>query len=174
MAEERIGGDRPFSGRLVSVRVDKVRMPNGRETVREVVEHPGAVGILPVMEDGRLILVRQYRYAVGRALLETPAGTREPGESAEECARRELEEEVGMRAGRLELMTQFYVSPGWCTEELFIYRASELEESAGNLEDDEDLEVVLVTPQEIPQLIAERRIADAKTITALSLHLMSL
>ncbi len=160
-----------FAGRLLRVRVDTVRTADGRETVREVVEHPGAVAILPVTAAGELILVRQFRYAVGRDLLEAPAGTLEEGETPEACAYRELEEEVGVRAGRLELLTRFFVSPGWCNEELVVYRARDLESSTARPEDDESLEVVLVRPEEIPQLIADGQIADAKTLTAVTMHL---
>lgn len=173
MQEERIASETVFDGRLLSVRVDTVKTPDGRETTREVVAHPGAVGILPIMADGRIILVRQFRYAVGRELLETPAGTREPEETAEECALRELEEEVGMRAGRLELMARFFVSPGWCNEELVIFRAGDLRPSTANLDDDEELEVVIVSPEEIPWLIADGQIADAKTLTSLTMYLAS-
>ena len=170
MAEQLIDSSRPFEGRLINVRVDRVRLPSGREAVREVVEHPGAVAILPVLADGRLVLVRQFRYAVGRDLLEVPAGTREPDESAEECARREVEEEVGLRAGRLELLANFYISPGWCNEEMVIFRAWDLEETGASPEDDESIEAVAVRPNEVPGLISSGQIADAKTITAVLLH----
>jgi ADP-ribose pyrophosphatase len=92
-------------------------LPSGREATREVIEHPGAVAILPVTEEGKLILVRQFRYAVGKSLLEVPAGTREPGEPDEETARREWHEEVGLEAESIELLARFFISPGWCTEE---------------------------------------------------------
>jgi ADP-ribose pyrophosphatase len=174
LTEEWIASETVFDGRLLTVRVDTVKTPGGRETSREVVAHPGAVGILPLTEDNRVILVRQFRYAVGRELLEIPAGTREPEETAEACAHRELEEEVGMRAGQLGLMATFFVSPGWCNEELVIFRAWDLEPSKANLEDDEDLEVVVVGPEEIPQLIAGGQIADAKTLTSLTMYLATL
>lgn len=168
--EERLGGERPYEGRIVSVRVDRVRLASGRESTREVVEHPGAVAILPVQDDGRLLLVRQYRYAVGRELLEVPAGTMEPDESPEACARREIEEEVGKRAGRLELLTRFFISPGWCNEEIVIYRARNLQDAERNPDDDEVIDVVAVSLGEIDTLIASGQVADAKTITALLLH----
>lgn len=171
--EELIERSRPFEGKLIGVRVDRVRLPSGRETVREVVEHPGAVAILPILPDGRMLLVRQFRYAVGRALLEVPAGTREPDESAEECARREVQEEVGMRAGRLEHLATFFISPGWCNEQMVIYRAWDLEESQVALEEDEDIQVEVVGPDELPRLMQEGQIADAKTITAVLLHLQN-
>jgi ADP-ribose pyrophosphatase len=169
--EERIDSHRPFEGRLLSVRVDRVRLPSGRESVREVVEHPGAVGILPVLEDGRLLLIRQYRYAVDRELLEIPAGTMEPGESAEECALREVEEETGTRAGRIQHLATYFVSPGWCNEQMVIYRAWDLQDSTVSPEDDEVIDVVPVSPDDISGLIQSGQIADAKTITALMMHL---
>jgi ADP-ribose pyrophosphatase len=170
MTEQRISGDTVFAGKLLRVRVDRVRLASGGESVREVVEHPGAVAVLPVLDDGRLVLVRQFRYAVGRALLEVPAGTREPNEGPEACARRELREETGYDAGRVEELTRFFVSPGWCTEQLIVYRAVGLRQASAALEADEDLEVVVITPEEIPALIASGDIADAKTITALLAH----
>ena len=169
--EQRVDGRYAYRGRIISVRVDQVKLASGRETVREVVEHPGAVAIVPVEDNGNILLVRQYRYAVGRELLEIPAGTREPDESAEACALREIEEEVGMQARRLELLSHFYISPGWCNEEIVIYRAWDLQASRVDPDDDEVIDIVSVAPGDVPRLIAEREIADAKTITALLLHL---
>ncbi len=171
MPEERISSERVFNGRLVKVRVDAVRLPSGREATREVVEHPGAVAILPVTEAGKLILVRQFRYAVGKNLLEVPAGTREPGEPDEETARRELHEEVGLAAKTIELLARFFISPGWCNEELVAYRATGLREIGAQPEQDEDLEIVEVDPADVPALIASGEIGDAKTITAILAHL---
>lgn len=171
MAETRLSSERPFEGHLVNVRVDQVKLPSGRESVREVVEHPGAIGILPVTEQDTILLVRQYRYAVDRTLLEIPAGTREEGERAEETAIRELREEIGMNADQIELLTRFFVSPGWCTEELTIYRATGLNSAELDPEDDEDIETVEIGPDEIPGRMRDGQIADAKTITALLAHL---
>ncbi len=171
MTEQKIDGTRPYDGRIISIRVDRVRLENGRESTREVVEHPGAVAILPVLEDGSMLLVRQFRYAVGRELLEAPAGTREPGEPAEETALRELEEETGKRAGRIELLTRFYISPGWCNEQIVIYRAHDLVASETRFDDDEVIDIVQVRPEEVPALVASGEIADAKTIVALMHHL---
>ncbi|MDQ3549263.1 MAG: NUDIX hydrolase [Chloroflexota bacterium] len=171
MPEHRISSERVFNGKLVKVRVDSVRMPSGREATREVVEHPGAVAILPVTEAGKLILVRQFRYAVGRSLLEVPAGTREPGEADEATARRELHEEVGLEAGTIDLLARFYISPGWCNEELVAFRAADLREIGAQPEQDEDLDIVEIDPADIPALITSGEIADAKTITAVLAHL---
>ena len=171
MPEQRISSERVFDGKLVKVRVDAVRLPSGREATREVVEHPGAVAILPVTEAGKLILVRQFRYAVSRSLLEVPAGTREPGEADEVTARRELHEEVGLEAGTIELLARFFISPGWCNEELVAFRATGLREIGAQPEQDEELDIVEVDPADVPALIASGEIADAKTITAVLAHL---
>lgn len=169
--EKRISSETVFDGRLVRVRVDRVELPSGRLGTREVVEHPGAVAILPVLEDGRLVLVRQYRYAVDRVLLEVPAGTREPGEDPRETAIRELREEVGLVAASVEPLVRFLISPGWCNEELIAYRATGLRDVGAAPEMDEDLEIVRVTPEEVPGLLAAGEIGDAKTITAIFAHL---
>lgn len=168
--ETRISGEYAFRGRIISLRVDRVRLPDGGEATREVVEHPGAVAILPVLEDGRVVLVRQFRYAVGRELLEVPAGTREPDEGPRECAIRELREETGYEADDISELARFYVSPGWCNEELIVYRARGLRAGDAGLESDENLAVVIVQPDDIPALIAAGQIADAKTLTAILAH----
>jgi ADP-ribose pyrophosphatase len=171
MTEQSVSSEQVFDGKLVKVRVDTVRLPSGRETTREVVEHPGAVAILPVFDDGTIVLVRQFRYAVGRTILEAPAGTREPGEPDEETARRELREEVGLDATTIEPLARFFISPGWCDEELVVFRATGLREIGAQPEADEDLEIVRVSPHDIPALIASGDLADAKTITAVLAHL---
>jgi 8-oxo-dGTP pyrophosphatase MutT (NUDIX family) len=169
--EEQLSSKVAFDGKLVRVRVDQVRTASGRTATREVVEHPGAVAILPVLEDGSLVLVRQFRYAVGREMLEVPAGTREPGEEHRQTAIRELHEEVGYEAERVELLLRYFISPGWCNEELIVYRASGLRDIGAKPEQDENLHVVTVAPSEVMGLIASREIADAKTITAILAHL---
>ena len=171
MAEKRISSETVFDGRLVRVRVDRVELPSGRIGTREVVEHPGAVAILPVMNDGRLVLVRQFRHAVGRELLEAPAGTREPGEDPRDTAIRELREEVGLEADSVEPLVRFLISPGWCNEELIAYRATGLRDVGAEPELDEEIEIVRVTPDEVPGLIASGEIGDAKTITSIFAHL---
>ena len=171
MFETCLSSAQIFTGKLLRVRVDQVRLSNGRESAREVVEHPGAVAILPVEGDGTLVLVRQFRYAVGKTLLEVPAGTREPNEPAEQCAVRELREETGLAARQMELLTRFYVSPGWCTEELLVYRARDLREVGAEPEGDEILSIERIRPEQVPALIASGDIADAKTLTAILAHL---
>ncbi|HUG15829.1 MAG TPA: NUDIX hydrolase [Thermomicrobiales bacterium] len=169
--EERFSSEVAFDGKLVRVRVDQVRTPSGRLATREVVEHPGAVAILPVHDDGRIVLVRQFRYAVGRELLEVPAGTREPKEAHLQTAIRELHEEVGYAADSVELLLRYFISPGWCNEELIVYRATGLRDIGARPEQDENLSIVPISPDAAPALIAAREIADAKTITAILAHL---
>jgi len=168
--EQPVSSRVAFQGRLIRVRVDQVRTPDGQEHTREVAEHPGAVAILPVLPSGQLVLVRQYRHAVGRTLLEVPAGTREPGESPLATAQRELFEETGYQAARFEELARFYVSPGWANEELIVYRAVGLRAGAARPADDERIDVVIVDPEALPRLVRQREIADAKTLVALGVH----
>ncbi|MCM8748873.1 NUDIX hydrolase [Thermomicrobiaceae bacterium CFH 74404] len=174
--EELISSETRFAGRLLRLRVDTVRLPGGQVSRREVVEHPGAVAVLPVLPSGELVLVRQYRHAVGRALLEVPAGTRQPAESPEACARRELLEETGFEAGTLRELARFYVSPGWANEELIVYLATGLVARQPQPADDERIAVEHVAPERVPELVLKRDIADAKTLVAvlgyLGLHLV--
>ena len=165
--EEQIQSNVVFDGKLLKMRVDTVRLPNGSERKREVVEHPGAVAILPVLPDGQLILVRQYRYAVGHEMLEIPAGTREADEGPEACAHRELREETGYVATELKEMVRFFVSPGWATEELVIYVATDVVPGPSEPADDEFLEIVRVRPEDVVHLIRNGDIADSKSIIAL-------
>ncbi len=168
MAEETVvERHRPFDGRLIKVRVDTVRMGDGSEHVREVVEHPGAVAIVPVLPNGDLVLVRQYRHAVGRQMLELPAGTRELGEPPRQTAFRELREETGYRATDMRELVRFFVSPGWADEELIVYLATEISPGQDAPEADEDLSVVTVHPSEVTARIQSGEIADSKTIVGL-------
>jgi 8-oxo-dGTP pyrophosphatase MutT (NUDIX family) len=167
VVEETINSQVVYDGKLVNLRVDTVRLPDGSERQREVVEHPGAVGILPVLPDEQLVLVRQYRHAVGRMLLEIPAGTREPGEGPEACAIRELREETGCVTPELKELVRFFVSPGWATEELIVYLATDVTGGPAAPEADEMLEVVQVRPDTVVHLIRSGEIADSKTIIAL-------
>jgi ADP-ribose pyrophosphatase len=136
---------------------------------RDVVRHPGSGTVVPVYEDGTVGLVRQYRHPAVKYLLEIPAGSRDPFESPEDCARRELEEELGVVAGRLELLCEFFVSPGFCGEKMWLYLATELRETARHPEDDEDLELVRLPLARALDMIAAGEIEDAKTIIGLQL-----
>ena len=151
-------------GRHFSFLRDEVELPNGYRTFRDVVRHPGAVAIVPVLPDGRVVMVRQYRYAAGKELLEIPAGTLEPGEPVLDCARRELLEETGYEAGKLKPLLSCYMAPGYSSEVIHFFVASDLREAVGEAEPDEEIAVERLEPEEVVRMIAENVIEDAKTI----------
>lgn len=167
--EDMISSEVVFAGRVLTVRHDTVRLPDGREASREVVAHPGAVAVVPVTETGEVVLVRQFRYPVGKALLEVPAGKLDKGERPEDCARRELEEETGLRAGRLEHLASFYTAPGFTDEIMHLYVARELTPTAQNTDSDEFLEIERYTPAAAKAMVGTGEIVDAKTIVGLLL-----
>jgi ADP-ribose pyrophosphatase len=157
-----------FSGRVFEVTIDTVR--EGDKTyVREVVHHSGSAVILPAFDDGTIALVRQYRHPALRYLLELPAGTLDNNERPEEGAARELEEELGLVAGRMEKLSEFFVSPGFCEEKMWLYLATDLTETAQRLEEDELIEVVRLPIERALQMITDDEIEDAKTIIGLVL-----
>ena len=160
---------RAFDGKRVRVRVDDVRLPSGRETVREVVEHPGAVAIVPITADGRVLLIRQHHHAIGRTLLGIPAGTLEPAEPPAETARRELIEETGYAAGRLTELVSYFPSPGYTNERLTIFRADDCRPVGGGPSPDELIAVVPVPLPDIPALLAPGpdQIQESKTLVGL-------
>jgi ADP-ribose pyrophosphatase len=163
-----LGSTEVFAGRVFAVTVDTIR--EGDKTYqREVVHHPGSAVIIPVFEDGTIALVRQYRHPAVRYLLEAPAGTLERGEVPEEGAARELEEELGYVAGRLEKLSEFFVSPGFCEEKMWVYLATDLVETRQQLEDDEILEVVRIPLSQVLSMITTGEIEDAKTIIGVML-----
>ena len=149
------------------MRVDQVLLDDGRSTTREIVEHRGAVAIVPLLEDGRVILVRQYRYAVAEDLLEIPAGTLESGELPEHCARRELEEETGYRSGEISKILECYVAPGYSTEKIHFYVAKGLVRTHMKAEEDERIKVEALRFSQALEKILAGEIRDAKTICGL-------
>ena len=165
---EVVSSEDVFAGRIFTVSLDRVR-EGGREHVREVVRHPGSSAVVAVDAEGSVALVRQYRHPAVKYLLEIPAGSRDAFEPPEVCARRELEEELGCVAGRLELLTEFFVSPGFCAEKMWVYLATNLTETEQSLEDDEDLEIVRIDFARALAMIASGEIEDAKTIIGLLL-----
>ncbi|PYI55026.1 NUDIX hydrolase [Paenibacillus flagellatus] len=154
-----------FQGKVISLQVDTVRLPNGETATREVVKHPGAVGVLAIRDD-RMIVVEQYRKALGRSQVEIPAGKLEPGEDTAEAAKRELEEETGYRCEGVKLVCSFYTSPGFADEILHLYVAEGLTEGSANPDEDEFLDCEAITLETAKRYIAEGRIRDAKTIAA--------
>lgn len=152
-----------YHGIIVDVRTDTVRLPDGRESTREVVSHPGGVAILPLTDDGNAILVRQYRYAMGQEVLEAPAGKLEPGENHRCSALRELEEEVGVVPERLEYLGKLFVSPGISTETIHLYLATGLKEGRRHPDEDEFLSIETIPFADLLELVLSGQIPDAKT-----------
>jgi len=155
-----------YPGRAFTVRRDTLRMPNGREIKRDIVEHIGSVVIVPVDDEGNLLFVRQYRHAAGLDLLELPAGTLDEGEAPEACARREVREETGMAAGRLELLGGFYLAPGYSTEYMCVYLATDLRYDPLEADADEFLSVERVPLAEALAMCERGEIPDAKSLAA--------
>jgi ADP-ribose pyrophosphatase len=157
-----------FHGKVFSVTSDSV-IEGDKPYKREVVRHPGSAAILPVFDDGTVALVRQYRHPAVKYLLEVCAGTLDDRERPEEAAARELEEEMGLVAGTMEKLSEFFVSPGYCEEKMWLYLATDLTETAQNLEDDEAVEVVRLPLSRALEMITDGEIEDAKTIIGLVL-----
>jgi ADP-ribose pyrophosphatase len=154
-------------GKIVNLRIDTVRLPDGHEASREIVEHSQAVAVVPVDAEGRVVLVRQYRLPVEAVLLEVPAGSLDPGEDPETAAQRELQEETGFRAGTLERLTGFWVAPGFCTEYIHVYLATSLTEDRLQGDEDERIEVETLSLDDALARIDSGVIEDAKSICGL-------
>ncbi len=166
--EEVLSFRYPFEGRLVRVRVEEVKLRSGRLATREIVEHRGAVAMVPVTDENEVVLVRQYRRAVDLWTLEIPAGTLEPGETVEACLHRELAEELGMTAGRVEPLLAFYPSPGFLTERVHLYLCTDLRPHPQPPREEEGLQTVRVPLGEAQRMIG-REIQDAKSILGILL-----
>jgi ADP-ribose pyrophosphatase len=162
--ERLLDSQHVYRGRAIHVRVDSVVKPNDTKTSREIVEHVDCVVILPIDSKGNILLVRQFRHAVNKEMLELPAGSIDPGETPEEAAIRELREETGYKPGMVEKLGGFYAAPGYCTEYLHFFRASELVRSPLTAEDTDEIELVPISPADVTGLIASGQIYDAKTI----------
>ncbi|MCK9357418.1 MAG: NUDIX hydrolase [Dehalococcoidia bacterium] len=169
--EQRISSTQVYSGPAITVRIDKVRKPNGTTTTRDVVEHSDCVVIVPLDTNNNVLLVKQFRYPIDADLLELPAGGIEPGEDAVDCVHRELQEETGFDAGSIEKLGGFYSIPGYGTEYLYAYAASDLTPSRLVAEDTDEIEVVKVPLRQALDLIQSGKICDAKSIAALLMYL---
>lgn len=153
-----------YHGRAFDVRRDQIRLPNGKSTALDIVDHSGAITIVPVDASGVIWFVRQYRHPTGQMLLELPAGTLEPGEQPEEAALREIREEIGMAAKSIKLLGEFYLAPGYSTEYMYIYLAKGLTPAPLDQDEDEILFVEKIPASEVYQLIESGKIQDAKTL----------
>jgi ADP-ribose pyrophosphatase len=167
MARDLTGRDYIYKGKILALSLSRFRTPEGGGVTIEVVHHSGGAGALPLFDDGTLALVRQWRYPINKYSLEIPAGRIEQGHDPEETAARELEEELGYRAGELRKIGEFNVAPGYCEERVYVYLATGLVESAQNLDEDEEIEVVRMTFDEALRMVESGEIDDAKTVVAL-------
>ncbi len=156
-----------YKGRILNLRVDTVVLPSGKETIREVVEHLDAVGIL-VYHENKILFVKQYRYAIDSEMLEIPAGLIKEGEEPIECAQRELREETGYMANDLKEITSFYTSPGFCNEKIYLFYATDISWSPLSADGDENIEPLFLTVDEVKQYLKDGVFKDAKTFAALN------
>ncbi|MBO1578983.1 NUDIX hydrolase [Bacillus sp. XF8] len=168
LAERTVATEPIFDGKVIKVRVDEVVLPNGEVSKREIVNHPGAVAIIAVTDEEKIVLVEQYRKALEKEIVEIPAGKLEPGEKPEITAIRELEEETGYVCNKMEFITSFYTSPGFADEILYVYKATGLKkkENKAALDEDEFVELMEVSLEEAVELMKNQRIHDAKTMFA--------
>ncbi len=167
LVEETIESQSIYSGKILSLRRDTIKIRDGKVAIREIVEHDGAVGIVPFTDEGKIILVKQFRKATNKELVEIPAGTLERGEDPIKCASRELEEETGYVASEIRHIISFYLAPGYSTEIMHIFHASGLRKTRQKLEEDEEVELINVELDDAISMVRRNEIEDAKTITAL-------
>ena len=164
VGEKLITSRAAFEGKLLSLTVDEVALADGRRAVREVVHHPGAVAIVALLPGARVVMIRQYRHAAGKVLFELPAGIMRSGEPPQDCARRELMEETGYRAGELRLVFSAYLSPGYSTEIIHVFCATDLDPGAAAVEEDEEIEVMVLPLEEAVARVGNGLVENAAAI----------
>ncbi len=169
LEEKLLSTKRIHSGKVLKLDLDFVALPNGRIIELEIIRHPGASAVVPLKEDGKVVLIRQLRHAASGFIYEIPAGKLDPHEDPKDCAARELEEEVGYRAGALELLTSIWTAPGFTDEVIHIYQGTQLEIGKQQLDQDEILEIVEWSLEEAIEKIQDGTIRDAKTIIGLQM-----
>ncbi|RDY24829.1 NUDIX hydrolase [Romboutsia maritimum] len=167
--EKTISSDRIYNGKVVNLKIDTVEIPNQGYQKREIVEHGGAVGILAITEEGKVVLVKQFRKPIEKVIWEIPAGKLEIGENPKDCAMRELKEETGYTAQNMKLIHKFFTSAGFSNEKIYIYLATGLEAGEDKLDDDEFLDVYEIELEEAYNMIIKNEIEDAKTSIGLLL-----
>ncbi|MGV3263283.1 NUDIX hydrolase [Cytobacillus pseudoceanisediminis] len=169
LEERTINTEKIFTGKVISLQVEDVELPNGKTSKREIIKHPGAVAVLAVTEDNKIVLVEQYRKALDKIIAEIPAGKLEAGEEPRVCAERELEEETGYGCTEMEWLISFYTSPGFADELVHLYIAKGLmkKENAASPDEDEFVNLMEVTLDEAISLLKQQRIYDAKTAYAI-------
>ena len=171
MVEKTVTSRFVYTGQVVKLRIDIVETASSRRATREVVEHADCVAIVPVDDQDNILLVRQYRYATGKELLEIPAGGIDPGEDVIAAVRREMGEETGFSPKTIKRLGGFYSSPGFCTEYLHLFLATDLVPNRLKAEDTEDITVVKVKPDKVEDLIASEAIGDYKSVAGLLMYL---
>ena len=167
--EQTVSSDKIYTGKVISLKVDTVEVPNKGYQKREIIEHPGAVAILAITNENRVLLVKQYRKAIEKALWELPAGKLEQGESPKECAIRELKEETGYSTSNVKLIHKFYTSAGFSNQKIYIYLAKELVKGESCLDEDEFLDLYELDLIEAYEMLEKNEIEDAKTSIGLLL-----
>ncbi len=167
--EQTVSSDRIYTGKVISLKVDTVEVPKKGYQKREIIEHPGAVGIVAITDDNKVLLVRQFRKAIEKVLWEIPAGKLEQGESPKDCAIRELKEETGYSASNMKLIHKFYTSSGFSNQKIYVYLATDLEKGECCLDEDEFLELHEVNLNDAYEMINKNDIEDAKTSIGLLL-----
>ncbi|MDE1948885.1 MAG: NUDIX hydrolase [Burkholderiales bacterium] len=163
LAEQRIDGETLVEGGFLELRRDRVLLPDGKEATREYIVHPGAVAVIPLLDDGRLVMVRQYRYPIGRSIIEFPAGKLDAGETTIECARRELREETGYSAREWAFACEIHNAAAYSSESIWIYFARGLVAGAQKLDEGEFVEVLTLSEAELDALAAGSGLPDVKT-----------
>ena len=167
--EQQVGSEQVYAGKLFQVYRDRVRLANGHETAREIVRHPGSIAVIPRQADGRVVLVRQFRYVTGRELWEIPAGTLDkPGESIPDAAKRELAEEAGLKAERWTTLGSAYLMPGYCDERMTFFLAEGLTATEAHAELDESFSVNPFDLHDLQVLRSTGELQDAKTLLGLA------
>ena len=167
--EQTVSSDRIYTGKVISLKVDTVEVPKKGYQKREIIEHPGAVGIVAITDDNKVLLVRQFRKAIEKVLWEIPAGKLEQGESPKDCAIRELKEETGYSANNMKLIHKFYTSSGFSNQKIYVYLATDLEKGECCLDEDEFLELHEVNLNDAYEMINKNDIEYAKTSIGLLL-----
>lgn len=163
LKEKGLNSKFTYNGKILDIYVDEVSLPNGRTSFREYIKHPGAAAILAVLDNGNILMVKQYRYPAGDILLEIPAGRINENEDPASCAVRELEEETGYSAGEIVPYMDIFLAPGYSNEKIYVYLATNLKKTGTNWDDDEFLEILEIEPKKIKEMILNNEIPDSKT-----------
>lgn len=168
--EKQISRKIIYEGKVVDLVIDEVSLPNGKSANREIILHSGGVVVLPITKEGNLVLVEQFRYATGQTLLEFPAGRLNKNENPQKAALRELKEETGFTAGKIENFNHIFMAPGFCTERLFVFLATDLIKGEAQPDEDEFVRTIILKPSEFKDKIIKSEIIDAKTLAIWSIY----